>query len=287
MTAIQWTDATWNPVTGCTRVSAGCAHCYIERTPPMRMARRRFERVEDRSTTGVHLHPERLERRLPTGPRIFVCSMADLFHDEVPTAYLDEVFGTIAADALAEGGRTFQVLTKRPERMRDYFRSDAARLGIYKRAIERAKGLIGTRILPWPLPNLWLGVSIENARYNHRADILRTTPAAVRFISAEPLLGSLLPDRDPLDVAAIDWLIVGGESGPGARPMHLDWARELVDLAIDADVAPFVKQLGASPIGEELELRDRKGGDWDEWPADLKHRAFPTSGRRRDVLQVH
>jgi protein gp37 len=267
----------------------------------MRMSGRRFARVGNTETTGVQLHPERLDpRRIPKGPRIFVCSMSDLFHEEVPDPFIVEVF-----DAMEHHPeRTFQVLTKRPERARDWAHE-------------------------WwcdKLPaNVWLGVSIENARYTWRADVLREIPAAVRFISAEPLLGSLFDGRNlphgttsigagtwwrsdqrdlpdlckPLDLTGIDWVIIGGESGPRARPFHLEHAREIIGHAAvesyertgyadDSAVAVFVKQLGAKPIGVsidvleqtgqphfELKLRHPKGGDPDEWPADLRIREFP------------
>lgn len=228
-TPIPWTDATWNPVTGCTKTSPGCANCYIERTPPFRMAGRKFVN----GTTGVQLHPERLDKPLHWRKprRIFVCSLADLFHEDVPDKFIFDVFLTMAKAPQ----HTFQVLTKRPERARDWFASF--------REIKSSEPweqdatwlrLTGTPIAGWPLPNLWLGVTIENARFNYRADILREIPAAVRFISAEPLLWSLvdLPPggfRFPLDLTGIDWLIAGAESGPKARPMDEDWVRELRD----------------------------------------------------------
>lgn len=212
-TAIQWTDATWNPVTGCTRVSPGCANCYIERTPPFRMAGRRFARVHDvargrpedffrvnESSTGVQLHPDRLEQPLHWRKprRVFVCSLADLFHDDVPDAYIDDVFAAM----LAAPQHTFQVLTKRPERARDWFESAVSSFDTRTRVWTIAAHMLGaTRerggwpAETWPLPNVWLGVSIENARFTWRAAVLREIPAAVRFISAEPLLGSLFSVR--------------------------------------------------------------------------------------------
>lgn len=291
-TAIEWTDETWNPVTGCTRVSPGCAHCYIERTPPFRMAGRKFTHGADGATTGVILHPERLEQplRWRKPRRVFVNSLSDLFHEEIPDEFIVECFVSMA---LARE-HTFQVLTKRPE-------AAARAMGIVKQRIFSAidRRAVGERNLlrrayagsfhrtDWPLPNVWVGVSIENARYTWRADVLREIPAAVRFISAEPLLGSLFPTTPkfmspPLDLTGIDWLIVGGESGPGARSMSLEWARELVRACREHDVAPFVKQLGAKPVGGMdvgtqfyLPLKDKKGGDWDEWPEDLRVREFP------------
>jgi protein gp37 len=311
VSAIEWTDATWNPVTGCSRVSPGCANCYIERTPPFRMAGRRFEIVGQESTTGVTLHPERLEQplRWQKPRRVFVCSLADLFHDDVPDEFIGDVWGTM--DAARQ--HVFQVLTKRPERARDWLRT------------YYGHDLGDPELVEPPNPNTWVGVSIENARYTWRADVLREIPAAVRFISAEPLLGSLFDDagreeadgsgpldrrvdprvpsssrRAPLDLTGIDWVIIGGESGPrpSARPFHLEHAREIIRAAdqenyyrsagggAESPVAVFVKQLGASPLASwevdghpcscrQFGIRDRKGGDIDEWPADLQIREFP------------
>lgn len=362
-TGIQWTDETWSPVTGCTRVSPGCANCYIERTPPFRMAGRRFATIDGTSTTGVQLHPDRLDQPLHWRKprRVFVCSIADLFHDDVGSMYHVEVWARMA---LAPA-HAFQVLTKRPERAlailgRDGFHEEVQRRveelafdgasavprDVRQRIQARARAWL--RLTPWPLQNVWVGVSIENARYTWRADVLRQIPAAVRFISAEPLLGSLFPhdpnqgrtddsthpmgetgapafsvraatarqvargdgeaspasEHDPvskvgrrsrssapLDLTGIDWAIIGGESGPGARPFHLEHAREIIAAARSRDPEPsvFVKQLGARPLAlfddlgigvlteRPLKLRDPKGGDPDEWPADLRVREFPRS----------
>lgn len=265
------------------------------------------------------LHPDRLDpdkvgKLRPLDRPIFVCSLADLFHDEVPYEYVREVFNVmrccdgsiVAATGKRAPARTFQVLTKRPERALELSRTRQLGFGLEEWQTKA--------------PNIWLGTSIENSRYTYRADVLREIPAKVRFISAEPLLGSLLtaregrratghvkastgPEREgravtttaarPLDLTGIDWLIVGGESGPKARPMRVEWARELVHAGHQSGTAVFVKQLGAHPLvssseyadiyGEldvadterELPLDDRKGGDWEEWPADLKVREFP------------
>jgi len=313
--SIEWTDATWNPVTGCTRVSPGCAHCYIERTPPFRIAGRRFEMVDGVSTTGVRLHPDRLEQPLHWRKprRVFVCSLADLFHDEVPDYFIRDVLGVIACAP----EHTFQILTKRPERALELLGDRNAPVLCARQAAGRGLAL-DHHFDRWPLPNVWVGVSIENARYTWRADALREIPAAVRFISAEPLLGTLFPetfecprcegqrydrgscalcgnrgrlddrggrDRMPLDLTSIDWVIVGGESGPGARPFHLEHAREILRSRAArvwrSPPAIFVKQLGARPVHDHpigrypLALRDRKGGDMDEWPPDLRVREFP------------
>jgi protein gp37 len=217
--AIEWTEATWNPVTGCTKVSPGCAHCYAETFAE------RFRGVSGHPyEQGFDLRTwsERLELplRWHRPRRVFVNSMSDLFHDEVPDMFVRQVFAVMErAD-----WHTFQVLTKRSERLREIAPS-----------------------LPWP-PNVWMGVSIENRRFVHRADHLRQVPAAVRFISAEPLLGPL----DGLMLEAIDWLIVGGESGPRARPMHPTWARRLRDQCREASIAFFFKQWGAHAPEDHL-----------------------------------
>jgi protein gp37 len=212
VSAIEWTDETWNPVTGCSRVSPGCANCYIERTPPFRMQGRRFATVGQVSTTGVTLHPDRLDKplRWRKPRRVFVCSLADLFHDDVPDGYIDDVFATM----LAAPQHTFQVLTKRPERAREWFGSAVSSFDTPTRVWSIAANVLGaTRehggwpSETWPLPNVWLGVSIENARYTWRADVLREIPAAVRFISAEPLLGSLFDAGRGGGRPAVGWLI--------------------------------------------------------------------------------
>lgn len=180
---------------------------------------------------------------------IFVNSMSDLFHELVPDEFIARVFETMRrADH-----HTYQILTKRPERMRDWFTSESGR--------------------PWaaaPMQHVWLGTSIELNRWVHRADALRQTPAAIRFISAEPLLGPL----DDLDLRGIDWLIVGGESGSNHRPMDLDWARDLRDRCHAAGTSFFFKQLG-STLAKASSSRDRKGVHPDDWPADLRLREMP------------
>ena len=229
--AIEWTEATWNPVTGCSKVSPGCARCYIERQTPMRIAGRQFER----GRIPLQLHPERLDRPLHwrRPRRVFVNSMSDVFHEDIPIGFVCEMFAVM----VAAPWHSFQVLTKRPERLLDLAPS-----------------------LPWP-PNVWLGVTIENRRFTDRADLLRQVPAAVRFISAEPLLGPL----DDLDLAGIDWLICGGESGRGHRPMHVAWARSLRDRCLSEGVAFFFKQWGGNRPKSGGRLLD--GRTWDELPA--------------------
>ena len=243
--AIEWTDATWNPVTGCSKVSPGCANCYAE-TLSLRFGHSTKPWTPANAAENVVLHPERL--RLPLtwrSPRmVFVNSMSDLFHDLVPGDYIDDVFA-VMADAERH---TFQVLTKRPERMASYS------LG----ALIAEK--LGRLPHDWPLPNVWLGTSIENDRWTVRANALRTTPAAVRFLSCEPLLGPL----PSLDLTGIDWVIVGGESGHGHRPMDPDWVRDIRDRCVAAGVAFFFKQWGGRTPksgGRELD-----GRTWDQMP---------------------
>ena len=336
-TKIEWSEVVWNPVTGCSKVSPGCANCYAETIS------KRFSGVgsypdfkpwtPENAEHNVILHPERLDQPLRwRKPRVvFVNSMSDLFHELVPDDFIDRVFQVMSA---AER-HTFQILTKRPERAKAWFAE------MWHCSFDSFA----------PLPNVWLGVSIENARHTWRADVLREIPAAVRFLSCEPLLGSLyepaapkplhvphkwepvlsntasaVPNpspaqhctvcdayspsvtlascpgppgvdysRRPLDLTGIDWVIVGGESGPRARPMHPDWARELRDacaldpayessptskpafffkqwgewLPYEDDVVPFwVGQDGSCVDGHELPvgLADHELVDGWLWP---------------------
>ena len=234
---IEWTDATWNPVTGCTQVSPGCAHCYAKtfaerfRGVPGHPYERGFD---------LQLRPERLDQPLRwKKPRtIFVNSMSDLFHPDVPADYIADVFEVMHA-ALRH---RFQVLTKRAERLAELAPS-----------------------LPWP-ENVWMGVSVENQRWTSRVAPLRETPAAVKFLSCEPLLGPL-----ELELTGIDWVIVGGESGPGARPMSPEWARGVRDQCVEASVPFFFKQWGAhnargKRVGKKRAGRRLDRRVWDEMP---------------------
>ena len=236
--AIEWTDATWNPVTGCTEVSPGCDHCYA------RTFAERFRGVKGHPYEqgfDLKLWPERLNLPLQwkRSRRIFVNSMSDLFHKDVPDDYIERVFATMCeADH-----HIFQLLTKRSARL--------ARLASR---------------LPWP-SNIWVGVSIETMQYKWRADHLRQVPAEIRFISAEPLLGPL----DDIVLTGIDWLIVGGESGPAHRVCNPEWVRQLRDRALDYNVAFFFKQWGGRTPksgGRELD-----GRTWDEYPSSHKQLA--------------
>lgn len=288
MTKIEWTDVTWNIVTGCTRVSPGCEHCYAERLAATRMKNHhryrgvaRMTNAGPRFTGLVRTHSEMLEQPLRwRKPRmIFVSAQSDLFHDDVPAEFIAETFAVMAQ---ARQHR-FQVLTKRIERAA-YLLSDPP------------------SHTTWPLPNVWIETSVEDKqRADERIPVLLDVPAAVRFLSVEPLLGSVdlrLTRAAPLmagdgpnarcfssDRLGLHWVIVGGESGPGARPMRLEWARSIVEQCSDARVACFVKQLGANAIETDplygyinIRLRDSKGGDPSEWPEDLRVREFPKQG---------
>jgi protein gp37 len=272
--AIEWTDATWNPTTGCTKISPGCAHCYIASTTPFRMHGRTF--VDGH--IPLQFHTGRIGQPLlwKKPRRIFVNSLSDLFHDDVPDEVLHQVYYTMEA----AHWHTFQVLTKRPARMRAYL---AWRYGP---DADTPRGRIPSR-------HIWHGVSVENQHFaDERIPLLLQTPSAVRFISAEPLLGPVdltdvgdcinaLDDTDaPHGTPFLDWVIVGGESGPKARPFDLAWARSILSQCDIFNVPCFVKQLGARPIfpdggGWEWPQHDRKGGDMAEWPADLRVREFP------------
>ena len=265
---IEWTDETWNPVTGCTKVSAGCKHCYAERLFPRPYPGRAF--------TDVQIHTERLKKpfhwRKPR--RVFVNSMSDLFHETVPDEFLDQVFAVMAL----RPRHVFQCLTKRPERMQRYLNSCAKSVEYWERQAREfgytfkfqwEREVIGT--CPFPLPNVWLGVSVEDQEAaDARIPLLLETPAAVRFLSCEPLLGRIDLWLD--QYKCLDWVIVGGESGPRARSMDLDWTRSLVEQCDNANVACFVKQLGSN---SEPKLRDKKGGDPSEWPKELRVREWP------------
>lgn len=260
-TSIEWVrsqdgtpGATWNPASGCTKVSTGCDHCYAETIANRFAGSKAFP-----NGFNVTLHPDRLtiplRRRKPT--TYFVNSMSDLFHDDVPDEYIARVFAVMAATPQ----HTYQILTKRHGRMRSLLsRETFAELVLeWGRATMRAQGVRGVIEQAWPLPNVWLGVSAEDQkRTDLRIPALLETPAAVRFISAEPLLGPIeLPDHviagtadcpceDGADCPPnIDWVIVGGESGPGARPMHPAWVRSLRDQCTTGGISFFMKQWGA------------------------------------------
>lgn len=234
-TAIEWTDATWNPVTGCTKISSGCDNCYAERFSE------RFRGVRNHpfeSGFDLTLRPERLNQPLEwRRPRmIFVNSMSDLFHKQIPNDYIAQIFDTMERATW----HTFQVLTKRSSLMRDFLRRR-----------------YGNR--PGP-SHMWFGVSVEDGTKLSRVRHLRDAPAGVRFLSIEPLIGPI----GKLDLAGIDWVIVGGESGPRARPIDVDWVRQIRDQCVQNRVAFFFKQWGG--------LRPKSGGrkldaiEWSQFP---------------------
>ncbi len=306
-TSIQWTDAVWNPVTGCTKVSPGCAHCYAETvagrfwpTQYVHTVERGFIACRDyhgermdrgRSFTDVVCHPERLEAplRWRKPRRVFVNSMSDLFHEDVPAGFIDRVFAVMALTP----DHTYQVLTKRAERMRDYVNGLGGRLGeLWDLTNQPTWVLPAGRSFPrypedWPLPNVWLGVSVENQHFaDERIPLLLQTPAAIRFVSAEPLLEPLnicpwieadwSPSlnwwkRSPVKLKpVIDWVICGGESGPDARPCRPHWLRQIVEpCKVSKTTAAFVKQLGSNIV-----TRNDDGWEGDtprSWPMDTRY----------------
>jgi protein gp37 len=275
--AIQWTNATWNPVTGCTKVSQGCKNCYAETIAERLWATQYHPNADGspRRFTDVRLHADRIEQplRWKKPRRIFVNSMSDLFHESIPPAFIAECFAVMAQATQ----HTFQVLTKRPERMQELLTNSdwMSRVDAAMQVKAGERGWCVDEVEAWPLPNVWLGVSVEDgANADKRIPLLWQTPARVRFLSCEPLLGPL---HLSMYLHQLDWVIVGGESGQGARPFHLAWARDIVRECRDYETACFVKQLGANAWTERehLHLRDNHGGDPDEWPADLRVREFP------------
>lgn len=331
-TTIEWTDRTWNPTRGCSRISPGCVNCYAEKIaarfsdgplysqssdlddPPEQTAPAQpFHLYADRKKSGskwtgkVGLMEDKLREPLSWRKpcRCFVNSMSDLFHEDQPDEAIDQVFAVMALCPHI----TFQVLTKRADRMREWFTRETSPYfmpctrveAIARQTVQASRNLTSSDVqTEWPLPNVWLGVSVENQQYaDERIPHLLAAPAAKRFVSYEPALGPLdfgsASARAPFwnlgpggswfekkgrlgnAMSALDWIIVGGESGPGARPFDIAWARRTVQQCKAAGVAVFVKQLGARVIqdGERRIKRDKKGGDMHEWPHDLRVREFP------------
>ncbi|HEC12291.1 MAG TPA: phage Gp37/Gp68 family protein [Acidiferrobacteraceae bacterium] len=310
---IEWTDNTWNPVTGCTKVSQGCKHCYAEREW-IRLSANPKTVQFGRCFTDVQCHPSRLDKPLHWRKprRVFVNSMSDLFHVDVPTQFIDEVFAVMALCTQ----HTFQILTKRPERMLRYLaytdpkaRIDAVinenRFDKYCRRDGWVEGM-DRFIGQWPLKNVALGISAEDQpTFNRRILPLMETPAAIRWISIEPMLGLIdlhfgffLDDvlwrrrhhGHCLDKPMIDWVVVGGESGPKARPMHPDWARSVRDQCVSVEVPFHFKQWGEwaprdvamqiygkdydpnndvemARVGKKKSGRELDGRTWNECPA--------------------
>lgn len=368
---IAWTEETWNPLRGCSRVSEGCRNCYAETVagrfsgpgqPYEGLVRLSAEGKHGRARWNgvVRLVPEKIDQ--PIGwrrpRRIFVNSMSDLFHETVPFEQIDTIFGVMAACRYigrdARPGHVFQILTKRPERMREYLSTDRrtqwASAAAHHGGGRDPDGIYDqTALGPVALPNVWLGVSVEDqASANARIPLLLETPAAVRWVSYEPAIGPVDLERwiDPVGVSCLDvcpdvrfvkpsdidthmrgrgrlreliprcpdcgefatwtkydpgldWIVVGGESGPGARPFDLAWARSVIEQAKGTGCRVFVKQLGAKPIADhanvrglrfgQLDPRDHghgddhvrvrlahgKGADPSEWPTDLNVREWP------------
>ncbi|HJQ85406.1 MAG TPA: phage Gp37/Gp68 family protein [Candidatus Binatia bacterium] len=234
--AIEWTDATWNPVTGCTKVSPGCKHCYAER---LAKRLRAMGNARYRRGFAVTLHRDVLSTplRWVRPRRIFVNSMSDLFHEEIPESFIQKTFITMERASWHQ----FQILTKRADRLAALAPN-----------------------LPWS-PNIWQGVSVEDARHIWRIECLRQVPAHVRFLSVEPMLGAI-PE---LPLEGIQWVIVGGESGPGCRDVKAEWVREIRDQCRSASVPFFFKQWG----GRTSKSRGRTldGRVWDEMPGSNAH----------------
>lgn len=291
---IAWTDETWNPVSGCTKVSKGCAKCYAERVwsrlsaPGQPYAGRRF--------IDVQCHPERLDMplRWKKPRKVFVNSMSDLFHEAVPDSFIDQVFAVMTIAKRHQ----FQVLTKRPERMRAYMlrlSKSAAILDHAARTLGFTFKFLGQYMVTWPIPNIWLGVSAEDqAAADERIPLLLETPAAVRFVSYEPTLGPLdlrnihqggncwinaltgdwsaynpigVNFTKPASWKHLDWLIVGSESGSKARSYDLDWFRSILHQCRAADVPLFVKQITRPSYGSKI--------PFESWPRDLQIREWP------------
>lgn len=307
-TGIAWTDSSWNPLRGCSKVSAGCANCYAEREANRSSGPgRAYEGlVEDGRWTGdVRVVLEHLDDplRWQKPRRIFVNSMSDLFHENVSDETIAAVFGVMAAAPR----HRFQVLTKRPERMQAWFQWVAgsapsldhpevrtctlAAAKLIREPFGKHAGAGARGELAWPLPNVWLGVSVEDQETaDERILFLLRTPAAVRFVSAEPLLGPVnLRQIAPFDdfwTDALDtpdpsfklnWVIVGGESGPGARPCEPTWIGDLVEQCSETGCACFVKQMGTwhAARSRDIGYKHPKGGDPSEWAEHLRVQEYP------------
>jgi len=228
---IEWTESTWNPVTGCTKISIGCRNCYAERFA-LRLKAAGSRNYTNGFHVSIHPHLLKIPLRWKQPRTIFVNSMSDLFHKDVPFDFISKVFNVM----LQASHHRFQVLTKRSGRL-----------------------LRLSPNLPWP-PNVWMGVTVENADYTFRIDHLRQSAADIRFISFEPLLSPI----HNINLQGIDWVIVGGESGPGARPMQLEWATDIRDQCIAANVPFFFKQWGGTNKKKNGRLLD--GRIWNQTP---------------------
>lgn len=317
-TTIEWTSSSWNPIRGtkgrhiCQRISPGCTNCYAA---AMNMRFRGPDYVAGADEPRLDLHALQLPLRWRKGRKVFVCSMTDLFWERLPDEWIDHVFAVMAIAR----DHTFQVLTKRASRLPGYVRGARERvmaLGRDKAEEQRRRGVSGKHWPAndpngvWPLSNVHLGVSVEDqAAADERIPLLLQTPAAVRWVSYEPALGPVdfrrwtLAEHGRRHIGApvgLGWVVIGGESGPGAREFSVAWARSTVDQCRGAGVPAFVKQIGRAPyepygtsrgwpVGVRVDhasgcpagprywirLKDRKGGDMAEWPEDLRVREFP------------
>jgi protein gp37 len=315
--AIEWTDATWNPVVGCGHVSEGCRNCYAEKMSKRLQGMVHADQYDDvvddegRFAGGeINTAPSQLEKplRWDKPRRIFTCSMSDLFHPDVPFEYIDRVFAVMA---LAET-HTFQVLTKRPERMKEYLqRNGKARYHYANFSTIKFHDSVETmedvyefesehpdihrnyfeKAPDWPLPNVWLGTSVENQNTaDERIPQLIQCAAEVRFLSCEPLLGPVnigIGDTDSPCIPELDWVIAGGESGPNARPMHPEWVRSLLDQCAAANVPFFFKQWGMwlpdsqgarEKASKSNKIHATKTGKNERW----RHLGKDKSGRKLD-----
>lgn len=230
--SIEWTESTWNPVSGCTKISAGCLNCYARR---MALRLQAMGQYRYRNGFKVTLHPEALDEPYCwKKPRmVFVNSMSDLFHEKIPLSFIQDVFSVMNNNHR----HTFQILTKRAERLREL-----------------------APLLNWT-ENIWMGVTVENNDYIGRIDDLRTVNASIRFLSLEPLLGPI----EELNLTDINWVIVGGESGPGARPMQKKWVLDIKRNCEQNDVPFFFKQWGG--VNKKKAGRILQGRTWDDWPS--------------------
>jgi protein gp37 len=285
---IEWTDHTFNPWEGCTKVSPGCANCYAETLVDKRYGRAKWGKGNPRRRTSATNWKQPLKwnrEATPVGeavsfprPRVFCASLADWLDDEVPIEWLADLLQLICDTPNLD----WLLLTKRPEnwepRLFEIYDDDHAQYG--------ARPWIGDWLDGNAPSNVWIGTSVEDqTRANERVPELLKIPARIHFLSCEPLLG-----RIHLSTAAffsdksfrrgIHWVIIGGESGPNARPCHIEWIADLIQQCRLAGVAPFVKQLGSNVARWPAKLQDRKGGNWNEWPQDLRIREFPDSAIR-------
>ena len=236
---IEWTESTWNPVTGCTKISHGCLNCYAERMA-LRLKAMGQKNYRNGFDVTCHQHTIEMPLKWKRPQMVFVNSMSDLFHKDVPDEFILDIFATMQQAKQHQ----FQILTKRAERLAEL-----------------------SPELPW-MDNIWMGVTVESAEYKYRIDYLRYTGANIKFLSFEPLLG----DLEELNLDEIDWVIVGGESGPGARPMEIGWVRNIKELCLAQNVPFFFKQWGG--INKKKTGRILDGETWDEMPIGFRDNMY-------------